>query len=189
MAAAGEALEGAGRTVVLGLGNLLCTDDGLGVAALHQLRQRYVIPDEILLLDGGTLGLALLPHITGAAGLLILDAVGAAAPPGTLLRFEGDAAGLAMRERLSVHQVGVADLLCAARWLDRYPRRTVLLGVVPESTELGVGCTRTVERQLSALVRAAAQELESFGFGALSERAQAASRSALHEVDPGAAPE
>ena len=173
-AGAPSALEGAGRTVVLGLGNVLSTDDGLGVVAVHRLRRRYVIPDDVWVIDGGTLGLSLLPHVAGAARLLILDAVGASAPPGTVLRLEGEDVGPAIRERLSVHQVGVADLLCAARWLDRYPRRMVLLGVVPESTELGFGCTATVERRLGALVREAAMELERFGVGALVERAPAA---------------
>jgi hydrogenase maturation protease len=148
------------RAVVLGLGNVLCSDDGAGVVAVQRLRQDYLIPDDVLALDGGTLGLSLLPHVCDAGHLLILDAISARAAPGSVLRFDGDAVGAVLSERLSVHQVGVADLLVAARWLDRSPRRVALLGVVAASTALGFGCSAAVEAQLPRLVRAAARELD-----------------------------
>lgn len=159
-AAASRRPDIAYRAVVLGLGNVLCSDDGAGVIALHRLRQSYVIPGDVLALDGGTLGLSLLPHICDAEHLVILDALAAPGAPGSVLRFDGDAVGPVLNERLSVHQVGVADLLLAARWLDRAPRRVALLGVVAQSTALGVGCSAAVEAQLPLLVRAAARELE-----------------------------
>lgn len=153
-----------GSLVVLGLGNLLCADDGLGVVAAHELERRYTLPEGVRVLDGGTLGLALLAHLRGVEDLVLLDAIRAEAPPGTLVRLAGEEVGPAVRERLSVHQVGVADLLEALRLLDAFPQRLCLLGLVPESLELHVGCSPQVELALPALIEATAAELGRLGY-------------------------
>ncbi len=149
--------------VVLGLGNVLCTDDGAGVAAVHLLMRRYDMADGVRCLDGGTLGLSLLPQLEGAESLVLVDAVCADAPPGTLVRLEGDEVGPAAYARLSPHQIGVSDLLDGARLLGRYPTNVVLLGVVPDSIELGVERTPDVEAALPALVDLVVRELETLG--------------------------
>jgi hydrogenase maturation protease len=148
--------------VVLGLGNVLCADDGVGVAAVHALMAGWTAPG-VDFVDGGTLGLALLDYLDGAAALLILDAVAADAPPGTLVRLEGDDVEAAARARLSVHQVGVADLLEAARFLGRQPARVVLLGLVPSSLGLGLARSPAVAARLPDLVAAARAELARLG--------------------------
>jgi hydrogenase maturation protease len=124
--------------LVLGLGNVLCGDDGLGAIAVHLLRRRYRVPDGVVVLDGGTLGLSLLPTLEQAHEAILVDAIRADGPPGTFVRLEGDDVAPAVAARLSVHQVGVLDLLEAARWRGRYPSRLVLLGLVPESIDLGL---------------------------------------------------
>lgn len=148
--------------IVLGLGNVLCTDDGAGVAALHQFRRGYDAPG-VQCLDGGTLGLSLLPQLEGAEQLFLLDAVLADAPPGTLVRLEGDEVGPAVYARLSPHQIGVSDLLDGARLLGRYPTRVVLLGVVPASIALGIERTAAVRAALPDLVRLLVDELVAIG--------------------------
>jgi hydrogenase maturation protease len=150
--------------LLLGLGNVLCRDDGAGVAALYRLRRAYELPAGVLAVDGGTLGLDLLPLVERAQRVLLVDAVGADAPPGTLVRLEGNEVAPAVRERLSPHQIGVADLLGGAALLDRYPGEVVIVGVVPESIDLGLGCTPAVEASLDDLVIATAAELASMGF-------------------------
>lgn len=162
------------RALVLGLGNLLCSDDGIGVIAVQRLLEQYVIPDDVAVLDGGTLGLSLLPHLVAAEHVLLLDAVRTGSAPGSLVRLEGDRVELAVRERLSVHQVGVADLLAGARCLDRCPRRLVLLGLSAGSTELGLQRSAAVEAQIPALLCAALAELEGFGLAPLAPRARPA---------------
>jgi len=163
--------------VVMGLGNILWGDDGLGVAAVRMLVRRFDPPDGARVLDGGTLGLALLPIIQDAGRVLLVDAirVGGAAP-GTLVRIEGDEVAPAVRERLSPHQVGVADLLEAARLLDCYPERLVLLGMVPERLDFGFGLSTVVERQLERLVNRVVEELLGWGY---EFRARAASEETL----------
>jgi hydrogenase maturation protease len=162
--------------LVLGLGNVLCGDDGAGAVAVHLLERRYRVPDGVQLLDGGTLGLSLLPLVEQARVAILVDAIRTGEAPGTLVRLEGDAVAPAVAERLSVHQVGVADLLEAARWRGRYPPRLVLLGIVPASLELGVRRTAAVEAALPSLVEAVVAEARSLGydFGARSDDEMAA---------------
>jgi hydrogenase maturation protease len=155
------------RTVpllVLGLGNVLCGDDGLGVVAVHLLQRRYRAPDGVLVLDGGTLGLSLLPTLEQAREAILVDAIRAEGPPGTFVRLEGDDVAPAVAARLSVHQVGVLDLLEAARWRGRYPSRLVLLGLVPESIELGLARTPAVERAIDGLVEEIVAEAGELGY-------------------------
>jgi hydrogenase maturation protease len=150
--------------LVLGLGNVLLQDDGLGVAAVTQLIERYDQPDGVRILDGGTLGLLLLPVVQQADRLILVDAILAGAAPGSLVRLTGDEVGPAVASRLSPHQVGVADLLEGARWLDRYPSSVVLLGLVPASIDLGVSLSAAVQPNLAALVDRVVAEARALGF-------------------------
>jgi hydrogenase maturation protease len=149
--------------LVLGLGNVLCGDDGLGAVAVYLLQRRYRAPDGVSVLDGGTLGLSLLPLLEDARAAILVDAVRADGPPGSFVRLEGDDVAPAAAERLSVHQVGVADLLEAARWRGRCPSPLILLGLVPESLELGVGRTPRVEAALPGLVERVVAEARGLG--------------------------
>jgi hydrogenase maturation protease len=150
--------------LVLGLGNVVCTDDGAGIAAIHRLIRDYAIPDGVVALDGGTLGLSLLPLVDSADQVILVDAVQADAPPGTLVRIEGDEVAPTVYERLSPHQIGVADLLAGASLLDRYPDRVLILGVVPESIDLGLLRTPSVEAALPDLVEQVVEELCALGY-------------------------
>jgi hydrogenase maturation protease len=145
--------------LVLGLGNVLCGDDGLGIVALERLRARYELPENVSLVDGGTLGLSLLPTLEEADCVWILDAVTADAPPGTLVAIEGERVEPALRERLSPHQVGVADLLDALHWRDTMPESLRVLGLVPETLGLEIALSPHVAAHLDELVEAAAREL------------------------------
>ena len=147
------------RLLVLGLGNVLLGDDGLGPVALARLEHDYRFAPEVRLVDGGTLGLTLLDELAQARHAILVDAVATGEAPGTLVRLDGDAVRDAVRERLSVHQVGVADLLDVARLVGCYPDSVVLLGLVPGSIGLQVGRTAAVESALSGLVAAVAPEV------------------------------
>jgi hydrogenase maturation protease len=96
--------------------------------------------------------------------VILVDAVRADAPPGTLVRLERDEVGPAVATRLSPHQIGVADLLDGAQWLDRYPSRVLLLGIVPESLDLDVGLSPSVAASLPALVECVVEEARACGF-------------------------
>jgi hydrogenase maturation protease len=152
------------RLLILGLGNLLCSDDGLGALAAQRIAETRTLPDGVKVLDGGTLGLALLPYLEDAERAILIDAIAADGPPGTLVRLEGDEVGPAVAARLSVHQVGVSDLIEAARWRDRVPPTLVLLGSVPETIELGVGLSPRVQATFPQLIEVVCEEAGRLGF-------------------------
>jgi hydrogenase maturation protease len=170
------------RLLVLGLGNLLCGDDGLGAAAIARIDRDYEAPEGVLVLDGGTLGLSLLPYLEDTEEAILVDAVSADAPTGALVRLTGDDVGAAVRHRLSVHQVGVADLLDAARLHDRYPRRVVLLGLVPLTLGLGIERSAEVENRIPMLVEAVVAEARRMGNGFVRRTEHEESRRARGDV-------
>ena len=168
-------VAGRGRVLVLGLGNVLLADDGVGPAAIAQLERDYAIPHEVRLVDGGTLGLALLDEIAEARHLILVDAVATGGTPGALVRLDGAEMMDAVRDRLSPHQVGVVDLLNAARLIARYPESVVLLGLVPGVIGLSLARTRAVEDRIGALVSAVVMELATLGY-ALAPQSSAPAR-------------
>lgn len=149
--------------LVLGLGNVLLADDGVGPAAIAWLQERVLPPAGVVVVDGGTLGLSLLSYVEETETLLLIDAVMTGAAPGTLVRLEGDAVGPAVATRLSPHQIGVADLLEGATWRGKRPARILLLGIVPESIDLGVGLTPAVARSMPALIELIVGEARALG--------------------------
>jgi hydrogenase maturation protease len=150
--------------LILGLGNLLCRDDGLGAFVAQAIAESRVIPDGVKVLDGGTLGLALLPYLEDTERAILVDAIQADQPVGSVVRLDGEDVGPAVAARLSVHQVGVSDLIEAARWHERVPPTLVLLGLVPLTTELGVGLSAPVLAGLPALVDLVCEESGRLGF-------------------------
>jgi hydrogenase maturation protease len=150
--------------LILGLGNVLLGDDGLGPVAVVRIQRDFEVPDGVLVADGGTLGLALLGLIGESDHVILADAVRHDAPAGSLVRIQGDEVAPAVRERLSPHQVGVADLLEAARLAGCYPLSVTLLGLVPETIDLSVERSAPVERGLIALVEAIVLEASALGY-------------------------
>jgi hydrogenase maturation protease len=149
----------ASRIVVVGIGNLIRTDDGLGVHALERLRRDPRVPAGVTFIDGGTYGIELLAHIFDSTHLLLLDAIDAGEAPGILIRMENEELrGLPCAA--SVHQVGLADLLATLPLVSTTPRETVLLGVVPASTVWGTSLTPEVEAALADLVDGAVRQLQ-----------------------------
>jgi len=147
--------------LVLGLGNLLHCDDGVGVHAIRRLRDHPRFDARSTLLDGGTRGLSLMWHISGFSRLLVIDAVDVGEAPGTLVRFEGTALD-GMPGKASVHQLGFADLMVALKLLGEAPEDVVVLGVQPLSTGWSVELTPPVENAMSGLLDLAVTQLESW---------------------------
>lgn len=138
------------KTLVLGLGNLVHSDDGLGVHAIQRLQLDPRIPSDVVLMDGGTQGLSLLPHISAFQRLLVVDALDVGEAPGTLVRLEGDAVRN-LPGKASVHQLGFADLMVALELLGESPEEIVLLGIQPLSMEWGTEVTPKVHEALERL--------------------------------------
>lgn len=168
--------------LVLGLGNVLLGDDGLGAAAVARIERDFRIPPGVRLEDGGTLGLSLLGLLGECDRLVLVDAVRADAPPGTLVRLDGEDVADAVRDRLSPHQVGVADLLDAARLIDCYPSAVTLIGLVPEVIDLAVARSGAVDAMLDELVGAVVGEVQSLGYELVREPHLAARQGRIHSL-------
>ncbi len=149
--------------LVLGLGNTVMTDDGVGVRAVELLQQRYVFPDGVIVLDGGTLGLDLLPHLEEVERLLIIDALEMDAAPGAVFRLEGDEVPRAFEGKLSVHQMGVQDLLAVAELQGYLPAELVVWGVQPASIQMSLDLTPPVAAALEEVVAGVVGELRRWG--------------------------
>lgn len=144
---------------MLGLGNLVHCDDGAGVHAIHRLQKDDRVPPDVVLIDGGTQGLSLLPHISGFERMLVIDAIDAGERPGALLRLDGRALA-DLPGKASVHQMGFSDLMVAMKLLGDVPGEVTVLGVQPLSTEWGAELSAPVEKTMDALIDMVIAQLE-----------------------------
>ncbi|MDH5234327.1 MAG: HyaD/HybD family hydrogenase maturation endopeptidase [Gemmatimonadota bacterium] len=149
-------------TLVIGLGNPLMGDDGVGLAALARLREDWRL-DGVTLLDGGTWGLSLLPDIEDADRLVLVDAIAAHRQPGEIVVLERGDLPIYLSRKLSPHQVDMKDALALAEWRGRLPHDVVAIGVQPDVVELGTELSEAVGSQLDALVCAVVRHLEGWG--------------------------
>lgn len=150
-------------TLVIGLGNPLMTDDGIGLAALERLRESWSVPDDVLLSDGGTWGLRLLPQIEDAGRLLLLDAIEVDGDPGDVVVLERADIPRYLSHELSPHQVGLRDVLALAELRGRLPSETVAMGIQPVRVELGDRISSEASSSLDALVERAVERLRRWG--------------------------
>lgn len=146
------------KTVILGVGNLLLTDDGVGIHAIQKLQAEYSLPGGVQVVDGGTCGLDLLQFLEGVDHLIIIDAARLGKSPGSIVRLEGDQVPAYLALKTSPHEIGLPELLFTARLTDIYPQRVVVFGVQPESIETHLGLTTAVAERLDELVELAALE-------------------------------
>ncbi|QTH60754.1 hydrogenase maturation protease [Corynebacterium hindlerae] len=152
------------------------TDDAVGLAILRRLQggsddelawvpSRHQAPsssanDDVEYIDGGTSGMELLPLIQDAQDLLILDALAGPGAPGSVVTLVGDQIPRLLNSKLSPHQVGLLDLLSAARLLGREPERVGVVGIVVQDTDLNVGMTPEVKAAIPEAVAAARAQVQ-----------------------------
>jgi len=153
----------ASRCVVLGLGNTLNRDEGLGVHLLPLLRDRIGSRTPAEFLDGGTLGLNLLPLVEECRCLLILDAVDAGKREGTVVELGGDEIPLFAGARMSEHQVTFQEVLGLARIRGKFPEHLHLVGIQPATLSIGYGMSTEVQRVVPEVLRRAEEVLRSWG--------------------------
>lgn len=151
------------KIVVLGVGNILLSDEGVGVHAVEALRSRYRLPETVEAVDGGTAGMELLSIVADADHLILLDAIHSDQPAGTLIRLDDDQVPAFFRTKVSPHQVGLADVLAASELSGCPPRRITLLGCVPASMALGMELTAAILPQMERMVGLVAEELGKLG--------------------------
>ncbi len=134
--------------LVLGVGNILLADEGIGVRVVEALQAGWVMPDGVELVDGGTAGMDLMDLLESRDHVVVVDAVRLNAEPGTIIVLRDEEVPAFFQARISPHQLGIADVLAGLRLLGREPRNLTLIGVVPESLEMSL----SLSPRLAALV-------------------------------------
>ncbi|MBC8507869.1 MAG: HyaD/HybD family hydrogenase maturation endopeptidase [Anaerolineales bacterium] len=151
------------KTLILGVGNLLLSDEGVGVRVIERLQAEYDLPEQVQVLDGGTLGLDLLYYLEGIENLLIIDAIEMDAEPGELLRMEGEEVPSFLSMKMSPHQIGIPDMLFAAKLRDLYPPNVVLWGVQPADLDVSMDLSPLIQAKVDVLVGKTLAELDTWG--------------------------
>ncbi|MBI2087324.1 MAG: HyaD/HybD family hydrogenase maturation endopeptidase [Deltaproteobacteria bacterium] len=155
-------MDGA-RVLVLGVGNTLMRDDGVGVWAVGALAEAYDVPAHVRVMDGGVAGLRLLSEIARAEFLLIVDAVKGGGNPGSICRLDPKALPARPGPFFSAHEVGIAELLSALELMGKLPK-TRIIGVEPLETEtVGLELTEPLRAALPSVVAAVVEELSGLG--------------------------
>lgn len=153
--------------LVIGIGNILLRDEGVGVRVVVELERRVAagledVPPGTRFVDGGTLGLELLPMISRGSALLLVDAVNLRQAPGSVAVIRGDAIEGTLAGHVSPHQVGIADLVAAARLMGVMPVAASLVGIQPLEIEIGLDLTPEVEAALPDAMAAVCAELRRY---------------------------
>ncbi|WP_102223856.1 HyaD/HybD family hydrogenase maturation endopeptidase [Acidimangrovimonas sediminis] len=157
------------RVLVLGIGNVLWADEGFGVRCVEALAERWALPANVRLLDGGTQGLYLLPFLEEADALIVFDAVDFGLAPGALLTLrDGDVPQFLGAKKMSLHQTGFQDVLATAALMGYCPERLTLIGCQPvELEDYGGGLRPLVAERIAPAIDTALAELARWGIEAL----------------------
>lgn len=139
-------------TLILGIGNTLLSDEGIGIHVLHALQHRGGLPGDVSFMDGGTLSFTLAGPIEDCQRLIAIDAAELKGPPGTIRVFEGDAMDhhVSTGTKRSVHEVSLADVLGMVALAGRLPAQRALVGIQPQLLDWGDAPTAEVGAAIPA---------------------------------------
>lgn len=144
--------EKAEKITILGIGNTLYADEGVGIHLLPKLQETLSDVENIEYIDGSTEGMQLLGPVEGTDALIVIDAIDAGKAPGEVITVEKDQIPSFNGIKMSVHQIGFQEVVSAAGLRDRLPERMVLIGIQPDSLELGSELSETVRQKLPELI-------------------------------------
>lgn len=150
------------QITILGIGNTLYSDEGLGVYALSPLEKLYGTDDQVELVYGATDGMSLLSVVEDTDYLMVLDAINAGKEGGHIIQLQGEEIPNYYGVKMSIHQLGFQEVLLAAKLRERYPKHFTMIGMQPTSLELNVGLTKTNESKLPELVQLVESQIKNW---------------------------
>ena len=151
------------RIVVLGVGNTLLSDEGIGVRAIEKLQQDYILPPEVVVIDGGTTGMEMLEDLSKCDHIIIVDAVRGGKAPASIIRLADEQVPVFFKTKLSPYQIGLSDVLATLAFIGEQPGGVTIYGVEPVSLETGMALTPQVEARLPELMELVVTELRELG--------------------------
>jgi len=164
----GDSCRKSSRVLVLGLGNVLLRDEGVGVHVAGEL-QKVALPRNVEVIDGGTAGLDILLSQEGLYKLVVIDATRAGKKPGTIYKARLKAKekdelvrifGQDRESKISLHQVGLIDALAATEKMNCAPEEIVIIGVEPKEIACGLELTEQVKQRIPEIVNTVLEEIE-----------------------------
>ena len=153
------------RKIVFGLGNTLNNDEGMGVFAMQALEKRLrdLVVDDLEFIDGGVLGLNLLPWVEEASHLLVLDAINASKEPGTVIELKSDEIPLYTGVKMSDHQILFQEVLGLAKFREKFPENLHMVGAQPVDLSVGVELSPGIKKVMPEILDRAEAVLRSWG--------------------------
>lgn len=153
--------------LLLGIGNTLMQDEGVGVHVVNGLEAKYEFRPAINIVDGGTAGMELMGQIRDATKVIIVDAVNFDEPPGTIGSIENDDILRRLKSKMSMHHLGITDVLSTIKLVGDEPEEIFLLGIQPEKIELDMEMTDTVRERIPRMEEVVLKKLGEWGIEAI----------------------
>ncbi|MGO9138972.1 MAG: HyaD/HybD family hydrogenase maturation endopeptidase [Syntrophales bacterium] len=154
---------GDNRITILGLGNVLLQDEGFGVHFVRWFENNYRVPENVKIVEGGTLGYGLLDTVCSCDRLLVIDVIKVDEEPGSIYRFTKEEVDAQMLEPTSAHEVSFHDVLCKAELIDELPE-CIFLCIVPyKYKDMGLEMTPSIRKKFSAVEKFLLRELSLYG--------------------------
>ena len=150
------------ENTVLGIGNIILSDEGFGVRVVEYLKKNFTFPDNVNLIDGGTLGVELLHFIAGTRRLLIIDSINGGAAAGKIFHLRGDEIKNHFAQKISAHEVGIQDVLTMLELTDKKIPHVELIGAQPFSLEAGVELSEPMKKLVPVFAEKALEILRSW---------------------------
>jgi hydrogenase maturation protease len=145
-------------TLILGIGNILLKDEGVGVHVVQKLKE-MTLPENVEVLDGGTAGLELADYIAGRKKLIVIDAVNAGGKPGTLYRLTKENLDIKPKAIFSFHEIDFLDALHISEVVNSKPKDVVVIGIEPKDMGIGIELSPEIEERIPRIIEIVASEL------------------------------
>jgi len=151
------------ENTVLGIGNTILSDEGFGVRVVEYLQKNFAFPENVALIDGGTLGVELTHFVTGTRRLLIVDSIDGGAQGGTTFHLRGDEIKKHFAQKISAHEIGIQDVLTILELSGKKIPCVELIGAQPFSLEAGVELTAPMKNLVPVFAEKAVEILRGWG--------------------------
>lgn len=152
------------KPLILGVGNILLSDEGVGVYVVQDLENDPSFVSQFDIIDGGTCGMELLDVMAKREHLIIIDAVLANKQAGEIIVLHDEQVPIFFSRKISPHQLGICDVLSALKLTDEFPKHLCLIGIQPESLKSGIGLSQTVTQILPEIRQCLIEQLMCYGF-------------------------
>ena len=159
-------------TLVLGIGNVFLSDEAVGVRVIEALQQRFHLPEDLDVIDGGTCGFELMSDMADREHIIVVDAVLAQdKAPGSILILKDKEVPAVFTRKISPHQLGLSDVLSALTMTDEFPERITLIGIIPETMEFKMELSPVVQKSMEQALNILVETLKENGFSVTEKEA------------------